>query len=83
MLREGGATSLVAAAVAASLPHPHAAPAPPPAEEPATAAGPGAATEDEHDAVMRRLRELGDLHQGGVLDDAEFAMAKQALLRRL
>ncbi|WP_022926818.1 DUF4429 domain-containing protein [Patulibacter americanus] len=85
ILREGGTTSLVAAAIAARLPHPHTASASPPAEEPPNAAGPGTAqaTEDEHDAVMRRLRELGDLHRGGVLDDAEFAMAKQALLRRL
>jgi hypothetical protein len=77
--------ALVAAAVQARLPHP-AAPADdaPPAKGltvPAQAAPP--AVEDAHDALLRRLRELGDLHRTGVLTDEEFAMAKQAVLKRM
>ncbi|WP_286988830.1 SHOCT domain-containing protein [Thermomonospora sp. CIF 1] len=34
------------------------------------------------DALLRRLRELGELHRSGVLTDEEFAFAKQAVLRR-
>lgn len=75
--------ALVAAAVQARLPHPSA----PPAEtavrpEPAqlTKAPPA---EDDHDALLRRLRELGELHRSGVLTDEEFALAKQAVLRRM
>ncbi|AZQ34949.1 DUF4429 domain-containing protein [Streptomyces cyaneochromogenes] len=76
--------ALVAAAVQARLPHP---------------AGPGAAdvqdarpelpsprvapAEDDHDALLRRLRELGELHRTGVLTDEEFTMAKQAVLKRM
>ncbi|MER7056060.1 MULTISPECIES: DUF4429 domain-containing protein [unclassified Streptomyces] len=36
---------------------------------------------DHHDVLLRRLRELGDLHRSGVLTDAEFAMTKAAVLR--
>ena len=39
--------------------------------------------EDDHDALLRRLRELGDLHRSGVLTDEEFTMAKQAVLKRM
>lgn len=78
-------TALVATAVTARLPHPStrgdlaygdeggrrpgltAAAAPPPA--------------DHHDALLRRLRELGELHRDGVLTDEEFAMTKAAVLR--
>ncbi|MCK9249894.1 MAG: DUF4429 domain-containing protein [Solirubrobacteraceae bacterium] len=35
------------------------------------------------DAMLRRLRELGDLHRDGVLTDDEFAAAKAAVLRHL
>ncbi|MFE7843049.1 DUF4429 domain-containing protein [Streptomyces sp. NPDC057474] len=73
--------ALVAAAVQARLPHP-AAPAPkqltPPPAEPDRPA-----PEADHDALLRRLRELGDLHRSGVLTDEEFTMAKQAVLKRL
>ncbi|WP_216591515.1 DUF4429 domain-containing protein [Streptomyces brasiliscabiei] len=73
--------ALVAAAVQARLPHP-AAPAPgrlpPPAADRATPA-----PEEDHDALLRRLRELGDLHRSGVLTDEEFTLAKQAVLKRL
>lgn len=78
--REGGTAALLAAAVAARLPHPGA-PAvvgAPPGDASASA-GPG----DVHDDVLRRLRELGELHRDAVLTDEEFAAAKQALLRRL
>ncbi|MDH6517039.1 hypothetical protein M2164_003493 [Streptomyces sp. SAI-208] len=78
-------TALVATAVTARLPHPStrgdlayggdgarrpgltAAAVPPPA--------------DHHDALLRRLRELGELHRAGVLTDEEFAMTKAAVLR--
>ncbi|GGY65355.1 hypothetical protein GCM10010300_05770 [Streptomyces olivaceoviridis] len=72
--------ALVAAAVQARLPHPSAAEpdvrqvAPPPAGEPAG---------DDHDVLLRRLRELGELHRDGVLTDEEFALAKRAVLKRL
>ncbi|MGW0086181.1 DUF4429 domain-containing protein [Streptomyces sp. NPDC003393] len=39
--------------------------------------------EDDHDALLRRLRELGELHRTGVLTDEEFTLAKQAVLRRM
>ncbi|NUP02559.1 MAG: DUF4429 domain-containing protein [Nonomuraea sp.] len=67
--RFGGATALVAAAVLARLPR----------EEPEPAVPDG----DAHDAVLRRLAELGELHRSGVLTDEEFSAAKQAVIRRL
>ncbi|MGW3988523.1 DUF4429 domain-containing protein [Streptomyces sp. NPDC004830] len=75
--------ALVAAAVQARLPHP-ARPAGD-AEDlrPEVPAPPGALAEDDHDALLRRLRELGELHRTGVLTDDEFALAKQAVLRRM
>ncbi|MCI3276561.1 DUF4429 domain-containing protein [Streptomyces cylindrosporus] len=69
--------ALVAAAVQARLPHPSAAAVdvpPKQLEEP---------PQDDHDALLRRLRELGELHRTGVLTDEEFAMAKQAILKRM
>ncbi|MER7191868.1 DUF4429 domain-containing protein [Streptomyces flaveolus] len=81
--------ALVAAAVQARLPHPAGAPAlesarpaePPAASTPAPAPAP--TPEDDHDALLRRLRELGELHRSGVLTDEEFTLAKQAVLRRM
>ncbi|MGW7417695.1 DUF4429 domain-containing protein [Streptomyces sp. NPDC054863] len=78
--------ALVAAAVLARLPHPAATaePADAPVLEkaaPAPDATPPAA--DDHDALLRRLRELGELHRAGVLTDEEFTTAKQAVLKRL
>ncbi|MFI0979552.1 DUF4429 domain-containing protein [Streptomyces sp. NPDC021093] len=72
--------ALVAAAVLVRLPHPAAAakPAGTPVLE---KAAPAAA--DDHDALLRRLRELGELHRSGVLTDEEFTTAKQAVLKRL
>ena len=82
--KEGASAIAVAAAVVARLPHPS---APPPADVPAlpeaTAAEPEpSAPGDDHDVLLRRLRELGDLHREGILTEEEFATAKQALLRR-
>jgi hypothetical protein len=76
--KEGGTTALLAAAVLARLPHPSAPPLPaadgrPALEKPADAAG-------DPDAMVRRLRELGELHREGVLTDEEFTAAKRALL---
>lgn len=87
--------ALVAAAVQARLPHPNApvdtalAPggttAPSPAQAPALAPAQGdaGAAGEGHDALLRRLRELGDLHRDGVLTEEEFTAAKQAVLKRM
>ncbi|MEW2293561.1 DUF4429 domain-containing protein [Streptomyces sp. NPDC006743] len=77
--------ALVAAAVQARLPHPS---APVAGDGPRESAAPPArpapsAAEDEHDALLRRLRELGELHRSGVLTDEEFTQAKQAVLNRM
>ncbi|WP_436772725.1 DUF4429 domain-containing protein [Yinghuangia sp. YIM S09857] len=90
--KESGTSAVLAAAVVARLPHPN---APQPTDAP-SALAPGAShalgagapippgpADADPDVVLRRLRELGDLHRDGVLDDAEFAAAKAALLRRL
>ena len=71
--------ALVAAAVQARLPHPTASPQAAQAAERPAAITP----EDDHDALLRRLRELGALHKSGVLTDEEFALAKQAVLKRM
>ncbi|MFF5012366.1 DUF4429 domain-containing protein [Streptomyces sp. NPDC001165] len=75
--------ALVAAAVQARLPHPSA----PPAETDVRPEPPRltktSPAEDDHDALLRRLRELGELHRSGVLTDEEFTLAKQAVLRRM
>ncbi|MEZ3178240.1 DUF4429 domain-containing protein [Streptomyces pimonensis] len=76
--------ALAAAAVQARLPHP-AAPADDRPREPGTAppqTAPAAA-EDDHDTLLRRLRQLGELHRSGVLTDEEFTLAKQAILKRM
>lgn len=80
--------ALVAAAVQVRLPHPAAASAEPLDAPPALAAEPAPAqpaapAEDDHDALLRRLRELGELHKGGILTAEEFTAAKQAVLKRL
>ncbi|WP_425288515.1 DUF4429 domain-containing protein [Streptomyces melanosporofaciens] len=80
--------ALVAAAVVARMPHPgapaKALPAQPPAPEPSADTPPTGGDEGDvdHDVLLRRLRELGDLHQSGILTEAEFTTAKQAVLRR-
>ncbi|ATL27944.1 DUF4429 domain-containing protein [Streptomyces formicae] len=75
--------ALVAAAVTARLPHPSG--ATPPAVEPVAARTPAPAevSGDDHDALLRRLRELGELHRAGILTDEEFSTAKQAVLKRM
>ncbi|MCX5234396.1 DUF4429 domain-containing protein [Streptomyces prunicolor] len=74
--------ALVAAAVQARLPHPAAETDVRP-EQPVPVSQLTATKEDGHDALLRRLRELGELHRDGVLTDEEFAMAKQAVLKRM
>ncbi|WP_181793800.1 DUF4429 domain-containing protein [Streptomyces sp. WELS2] len=78
--------ALVAAAVQARLPHPSAA-REEPGRIPAQRAGEPETGErragDDHDTLLRRLRELGELHRDGVLTDEEFTLAKQAVLKRL
>ncbi|MEU3715455.1 DUF4429 domain-containing protein [Streptomyces californicus] len=76
---------LVAAAVLARLPRARAAlDAPATAPAPAEAAEPAAApSAGDHDVLLRRLRELGELYRAGVLTDDEFSTAKQAVLRSM
>jgi hypothetical protein len=79
--------ALVAAAVQARLPHPARAAADDGQKSltarPQTPSSPVAPAEDGHDALLRRLRELGELHRTGVLTGEEFALAKQAILKRM
>ncbi|MEU4494697.1 DUF4429 domain-containing protein [Streptomyces sp. NPDC023998] len=72
--------ALVGAAVAARMPHPYAPARIAPADAAPVGAAPGG---DDHDVLLRRLRELGELHQAGILTDEEFTTAKQAVLKRL
>lgn len=78
-------TALVATAVTARLPHPSTRGGPEYDDERAVrprltaSAVPPAA--DHHDVLLRRLRELGELHREGVLTDEEFALTKAAVLR--
>lgn len=77
--------ALVAAAVQARLPHPSA-PAAPETDTPAAGAPAvpdPAPAGDDHDALLRRLRELGELHRSGILTEEEFTLAKQAVLKRI
>ncbi|MEU2670926.1 DUF4429 domain-containing protein [Streptomyces sp. NPDC007164] len=71
---EGAAPAEIAAPEAEAPTSTPAAPAPAPAP-----ASPG----DDHDVLLRRLRELGELHRSGVLTDDEFTAAKQAVLKHL
>ncbi|MER6417436.1 DUF4429 domain-containing protein [Streptomyces sp. NPDC001137] len=73
-------TALVATAITARLPHPSTRGGGEQAQrrQPAAAVPPAA---DHHDVLLRRLRELGELHRDGVLTDEEFAMTKAAVLR--
>jgi hypothetical protein len=73
-------TALVATAITARLPHPSTRGGGElPDRRQAAAAVPPSA--DHHDVLLRRLRELGELHREGVLTDEEFAMTKAAVLR--
>ncbi|MEV4438252.1 DUF4429 domain-containing protein [Streptomyces sp. NPDC049577] len=49
---------------------------------PAAPAPDGEPAAPDHDALLRRLRELGELRHAGILTDDEFSAAKQAILRR-
>ena len=73
--------ALVAAAVQARLPHP--ATREEDVRPPRSTALAAPAVENDQDAVLRRLRELGELRRAGVLTDEEFVTAKQAILRRM
>jgi hypothetical protein len=72
-------TALVATAVTARLPHPSTR-AIDDAERPRLASATPPRS-DHHDVLLRRLRELGELHREGVLTDEEFATTKAAVLR--
>jgi hypothetical protein len=72
--KEARTVAPLMAAVAARLPHP---------SEGQRAELVPAVTGEDPDALLRRLRELGELRREGVLTEEEFAAAKQALLRRL
>ncbi|MGW1376401.1 DUF4429 domain-containing protein [Streptomyces sp. NPDC002446] len=84
--KESGTTALLAAAVAARLPHPSGGAKTPAAKAPALAppapGTSGAAPAEDHDALLRRLRELGELHRDGILTEDEFTATKAAVLRR-
>ncbi|MFF7449121.1 MULTISPECIES: DUF4429 domain-containing protein [unclassified Streptomyces] len=78
--------ALVAAAVQARLPHPARTAATDMTRAPGTRPeppSPPVAAEDDHDALLRRLRELGELRRTGVLTEEEFTLAKQAVLKRM
>ncbi|GGX67912.1 DUF4429 domain-containing protein [Streptomyces minutiscleroticus] len=86
-------TALVAGAVTARLPHPSTrtgayGPADRPRPQAAIVAAPPRDAlpqrprqPESHDVLIRRLRELGELHRDGMLTDEEFAMTKAAVLR--
>ncbi|WSQ11306.1 DUF4429 domain-containing protein [Streptomyces sp. NBC_01231] len=77
-------TAIVAAAVTARLPHPSTRPGVEDDGRRAALPRPTAGERppaDHHDVLLRRLRELGELHRDGVLTDEEFAMTKAAVLR--
>jgi hypothetical protein len=53
---------------------------PPPAPAPVAAAPAPAAAAPDQGAVIEQLRQLGELHQQGILTDEEFAAQKAKLL---
>jgi hypothetical protein len=66
-----------------SAPRPELPAGPPQEREPHDAVAERAADRAEDpDALLRRLRELGELRRDGILTDDEFTAAKSALLRR-
>ncbi|MFG3018204.1 DUF4429 domain-containing protein [Streptomyces sp. NPDC048254] len=74
-------TALVAAAVTARLPHPSTRAGAEYADRDRSPAAVPRQSADHHDILLRRLRELGELHRDGVLTDEEFALTKAAVLR--
>lgn len=84
--KESGASALLATAIVGRLAHPNAPTVPtsaPPAALTASTSGGAPEAGADHDTLLRRLRELGELHRDGVLTDEEFALAKQAVLKQL
>lgn len=76
--------ALIAAAVQARLTHPARAAATDVQDaRPELPSAPVPVAEDDHDALLRRLRELGELRRTGVLTEEEFTLAKQAVLKRM
>ncbi|MGW6704129.1 DUF4429 domain-containing protein [Streptomyces sp. NPDC054956] len=80
---------------AAPDPAPDPAPVPAPVSAPVLSSGfasdpssdqekpaPGSGEAADHDVLLRRLRELGELHQSGILTAEEFSTAKAAILGR-
>lgn len=74
-------TALVATAVTARMPHPSARVDTGGGGRPHRWAAAVPAQADHHDVLLRRLRELGELHREGVLTDEEFARTKAVVLR--
>lgn len=72
-------TALVATAVTARLPHPSTRADGSPEDRPRSPAG-VPARDGGHDVLLRRLRELGELHRDGVLTDEEFGRTKAVIL---
>ncbi|MFF4605315.1 DUF4429 domain-containing protein [Streptomyces sp. NPDC001339] len=54
----------------------------PRAPQPGVPAGAPGDTHDDHDALLRRLRDLGELRRDGILTEEEFTAAKAAVLQR-
>ncbi|MEY9858222.1 hypothetical protein ABH935_003835 [Catenulispora sp. GAS73] len=73
--KESGTSAVLAAAIVGRMAHPNASPETPAPSAPAAVS--------DHDALLRRLRELGGLHRDGILTDEEFATAKQAVLKQM
>ncbi|GAB7103885.1 DUF4429 domain-containing protein [Streptomyces phaeofaciens JCM 4814] len=73
-------TALVATAVTARLPHPSTRTGED-GERPLRRTVSVPAQAEHHDVLLRRLRELGELHRDGVLTDEEFARTKTVILR--
>ncbi|KOG37887.1 SHOCT domain-containing protein, partial [Streptomyces decoyicus] len=66
----------------AGTPAPAALPPPAPEASPQPAGTGSTAAADDHDALLRRLRELGGLRREGILTEEEFTATKAAVLRR-
>jgi hypothetical protein len=81
--KETRTVAMLLAAVVARLPHPSGVPELEVADAVPSDEGVPGLGGDETDGLLRRLRELGELHRDGVLTDEEFTTAKQSLLRRL
>jgi hypothetical protein len=89
--KESGSSALLATAIVGRMAHPNAAAGVAAGGGAGGGAGASAGTTapaatnggGDHDAMLRRLRELGELHRDGVLTDEEFAAAKQAVLKQL